>query len=298
MHPLINHTSSQASILQLCQLVGVSRCGYYRYLQHSATVQECDPARSEIQQICAEYPSYGYRRVSQELHRRGSCVNHKRVLALMRKENLLCRPKRRWVRTTDSRHGFRVYPNLARTMTVTHPNQLWVADITYIRLVHGFAYLAVVLDAFSRRAIGWAISSRIDAKLSLAALTMALSSRVVTPGLVHHSDQGVQYASSDYVALLVSKNIAISMSRKGNPYDNALAESFIKTLKTEEVYLNEYNTIIDAQCNIEHFIERVYNQKRLHSSLRYKTPIEIEAQYTNCTTVNPSTLTLSKTVSV
>jgi putative transposase len=298
MHPLMNHRPSGVSLQQLCRLAGVPRCGYYRYLQRSAAVKECDPARSEIQQICAEYSSYGYRRVSQELHRRGSCINHKRVLALMRKENLLCRVKRRWVRTTDSRHGYRVYPNLARTISLTHPNQLWVADITYIRLVHGFAYLAVVLDAFSRRAVGWAVSSRIDTKLSLAALTMALSHRVVTPGLVHHSDQGVQYASSDYVALLLSKNIAISMSRKGNPYDNALAESFIKTLKTEEVSLNEYNTLIDARWNIEGFIERVYNQKRLHSSLGYKPPVEFEAQYTNCTTVNPSTLTLSKTVSV
>jgi transposase InsO family protein len=298
MHPLINHRSSQVSTQQLCQLAGVSRCGYYRYLQHSAVVKECDSARSEIQQICAEYPSYGYRRVSQELHRRAYCVNHKRVLALMRKDNLLCRPKRRWVRTTESRHGYRVYPNLARAMSLTHPDELWVADITYIRLVHGFAYLAVILDAFSRRAVGWAVSSRIDTKLSLAALTMALRNRIVTPGLVHHSDQGVQYACNDYVALLLSKNIAISMSRKGNPYDNALAESFIKTLKTEEVSLNEYNTLIDAQSNIEHFIGRVYNQKRLHSSLGYKPPIEFEAQYAITTTVNPSTLTLSKTVSV
>ncbi len=298
MHPLIDQISPKVSTQHLCRLAGVSRCGYYRHLERRSTTEERDPARNQIQQICAEYPSYGYRRVSRELYRRGSCVNHKRVLALMRKENLLCRPRRRWVRTTDSSHSYRVYSNLAQTMVLTEPNQLWVADITYIRLVHGFAYLAVILDAFSRRAVGWALSSRIDTKLSLAALTMALDTRSVAPGLVHHSDQGVQYASSEYVALLVSKNITISMSRRGNPYDNALAESFMKTLKAEEVYLNEYNTLFDARLNIERFIDHVYNQKRLHSSLGYRPPVEFEALWLNKTSINPSTLTQQKTVSV
>jgi transposase InsO family protein len=183
-------------------------------------------------------------------------------------------------------------------MTVTVPDQLWVADLTYIRLGRGFAYLAVVLDACSRRAIGWALSSHIDTALSLRALTMALAVRRPPQGLVHHSDQGVQYACNDYVALLVSKNITISMSRKGNPYDNALAESFIKTLKAEEVYLNEYNTLLDAKNNIEHFIDQVYNHKRLHSSLGYRTPVEYEALFNNQLTKNLSTLTTPNTVSV
>ena len=298
MHPLIDHISSEVSIQHLCGLAGVSRCGYYRHLQRKNNAQQPDQVRNEIRQICGEYSSYGYRRVSQELYRRGSRVNHKRVLALMRKEKLLCRPKRRWVRTTDSSHGYRVYSNLAKTMILTEPNQLWVADITYIRLVRGFAYLAVILDAFSRRALGWSLSSRIDTKLSLAALTMALENRTVTSELVHHSDQGVQYASSEYVALLLSKNITISMSRRGNPYDNALAESFMKTLKTEEVYLNEYNTIFEARLNIEHFIDHVYNQKRLHSSLGYRPPVEFEAIWFNKTSMNPSTLNHQKTVSL
>ena len=169
---------------------------------------------------------------------------------------------------------------------VTRPNELWVADITYVRLLRGFAYLAVILDAFSRRAIGWDISMHIDTKLSLAALLMALETRHVVPGLVHHSDRGIQYASGDYVALLKSKNIVISMSRKGNPYDNAKAESFMKTLKSEEVSLNEYETFLDAKQNIEHFISLVYNNKRLHSSLGYQTPAEFEAHYINRSTLS------------
>jgi putative transposase len=297
MHPLIDHISSEVSIQPLCQLAGVSRCGYYRHLKRKNNAQQPDPTHIQIRQICEEYPSYGYRRVSQELYRRGSRVNHKRVLALMRKENLLCRPKRRWVRTTDSCHGYRIYSNLATTMVLTEPNQLWVADITYIRLVRGFAYLAVILDAFSRRVLGWSLSSRMDTKLSLAALTMALDNRTITSGLVHHSDQGVQYASSEYVALLLSKNITISMSRRGNPYDNALAESFMKTLKAEEVHLNEYNTLFDARLNIDRFIDHVYNHKRLHSSLGYRPPVEFEALWLDKTSMNPSTLTQQNTVS-
>jgi transposase InsO family protein len=197
--------------------------------------------------------------VTHELRRHGHRVNHKRILALMRTERLLCRPKRRFIRTTDSRHGLPVYPNLARTLSVTQLNQLWVADLTYVRLVRGFAYVAVILDAFSRRAVGWALSSHADTELSLRALRMALAARQVGPGLVHHSDQGVQYASADYVALLTSRGITISMSRTGNPYDNAVAESFMKTLKAEEVYLNEYESLLDAMTNINHFIDQIYN---------------------------------------
>jgi transposase InsO family protein len=241
-----------------------------------------------MRQICERYPAYGYRRVTKALVREGFRANHKRVLALMRTEELLCRPKRRFVRTTDSEHPYRIHPNLARTLSLTGPNQLWVADITYVRLVQGFVYVAVILDAFSRRAIGWALSTHIDTTLSLTALRMALEQRQIVPGLVHHSDQGVQYASHEYVNLLKSKNIVISMSRKGNPYDNAKAESFIKTLKTEEVHLNEYETVHDAWCNIEYFIDAVYNHKRLHSALGYLTPVEFEIRYL---TQNPPTLT-------
>ncbi len=247
-----------------------------------------------MRQICEHYPAYGYRRVTRALRREGYPVNHKRVLAFMHRENLLCRPRRRFIRTTNSERPYRIYPNLARTMSPTGPNQLWVADITYVRLTQGVAYLAVVLDAFSRRAIGWALGAHIDTTLSLTALQMALQRRPIAPGLVHHSDQGVQYASSEYITLLKSKNIAMSMSRKGNPYDNAKAESFIKTLKTEEVYRNEYETVLDARYDIEYFIDAVYNHKRLHSALGYLPPVEFEARYL---TRNLSTLTQANTVS-
>ena len=298
MHPLIQQQSSTVPIRRLCQMAHVPRCGYYRYCQCTADAGASDPICSEVHRICAEDTSYGYRRVTYELHRRGHQVNHKRILTLMRKEKLLCRAKRRFVRTTDSQHGLKVYPNLARSMTVVQPNQLWVADLTYIRLVRGFVYLAVILDAFSRSAIGWAIDSHIDTALSLDALTMALAQRQISPGVVHHSDQGVQYASSDYTALLLSKNFTISMSRKGNPYDNALAESFMKTLKTEEAYFNEYDTFHDAKSNIKRFIEQVYNYKRLHSSLGYRPPAEFEALFNNNITLNSSTLSTPKTVSM
>jgi putative transposase len=282
MYTLIDHIEVDLTIQERCRLAGVPRSSYYR--QHSVQTP-IDLVEQQVHQVCRDYPRYGYRRVTKELCRRGSYANHKRVLALMRKENLLCRIKRRFVHTTDSRHSLPIYPNVARSIVVTRPNELWVADITYVRLLHGFAYLAVILDAFSRRAVGWATSMHIDTKLSLAALMMALETRSIVPGLVHHSDRGVQYASSDYVALLKSKNIVISMSRKGNPYDNAKAESFMKTLKSEEVSLNEYVTFFDAKHNIEHFIDLVYNNKRLHSALGYQTPAEFEAPYMNRSTL-------------
>lgn len=243
--------------------------------------------------MCAESTSYGYRRATHELRRRGFCVGRKRVRTLMRKENLRCRRKKRWIQTTDSKHGYRIYPNLAQEMVLERPNQLWVADITYIRLIYEFVYLAVILDAFSRRAVGWALSRHIDTPLTQAALEKALQTRTVEPGLVHHSDRGVQYASTEYVALLKSRNIAISMSRKGNPYDNAKAESFMKTLKTEEVSINEYETFVQAKEQIDRFIDIVYNNKRLHSALDYATPAEFEAE---CFT-KPFTLTTAETVS-
>jgi putative transposase len=298
MVPLIEGTLSTLSVQQLCRLARVPRSSYYRRHRHSGVEDQPDAVCPELHRVCEDYPSYGYRRVTHELRRRGHRVNHKRILALMRAERLLCRPKRRFIRTTDSQHGLPVYPNLARTLSVTQPNQLWVADLTYVRLVRGFAYIAVILDAFSRRAVGWALSSHVDTALSLRALTMALAARQVGPGLVHHSDQGVQYASADYVALLTSKNITISMSRAGNPYDNAMAESFMKTLKAEEVYLNEYEDLLDAATNIDHFIDQMYNKKRLHSSLGYMPPVEFEAQLNHILTQNQSTLTAIKTVSV
>jgi transposase InsO family protein len=279
MYEHIAHIDVALTVQDRCRLAGVPRSSYYR--QHDREKIQPNGVVQEVRKICGEYPRYGYRRVTKELVRRGAQANHKRVLTLMRKENLLCRIKRRFVHTTDSRHDLPIYPNVARSLVVTRPNELWVADITYVRLLHGFAYLAVILDAFSRRAIGWAISMHIDTKLSLAALTMALETRSLLPGLVHHSDRGVQYASSDYVTLLKSKNIVISMSRKGNPYDNAKAESFMKTLKSEEVSLNDYESFSDAKQNIEHFISLVYNYKRLHSSLGYQTPVEFEAHYIN-----------------
>lgn len=240
---------------------------------------------------------YGYRRVTAELHRRGCIINHKRILALMRKDNLLCLKKKRWLCTTNSSHAYRVYPNLARDVVLTHLNQLWVADITYVRLARQFVYLAVVLDAFSRRAIGWAVRLHLDTQLSLAALERALTMRTVSPGLIHHSDRGVQYAAGEYIDLLTKNHIAISMSRKGNPYDNAKAESFMKTLKHEEVLLNEYETLDDAHANIGRFIDKVYNTKRLHSSLGYRPPVEFKADFLHSLNPHSSTLTNDQTVS-
>ncbi len=234
--------------------------------------------RDAIQKLAVEMPAYGYRRITMALRRAGWVVNHKRVLRLMREDNLLCLRRRAFVRTTDSNHQLRVYPNLARDMKVDGLNQLWVADITYIRLALEFVYLAVILDAFSRRAIGWALGRTLEAELAVAALRLALACGRVAPGLVHHSDQGVQYASGDYTELLTEHAILISMSRRGNPYDNAQAESFMKTLKYEEVYRTEYLDFADARRRIGKFLESVYNRKRLHSALGYLPPAEFEQQ--------------------
>jgi putative transposase len=233
--------------------------------------------RDAIQRIALDWPVYGRRRMTKELRRRGWTVNHKRVHRIMREDNLLCLRKRKFVATTDSNHGRKVYPNLAREMVLTGMDQLWRADITYIRLREEFVYLAVILDAFSRRVIGWALDRTMEDALTLSALQMALSRRVVEPGLVHHSDRGSQYASLDYTNLLKENGIVISMSRKGNPWDNAACESFMKTLKYEEVHRNEYRDLAEAWSEIREFLERVYNQKRLHSALGYVPPEEFEA---------------------
>ena len=245
-----------------------------------------------IEAIIEEFPGYGYRRVTRELHRREMMVNHKKVLRIMRHRGLTRKPKRRWIRTTNSNHHCRVYPNLIKNLAVTGPNQVWVADITYIAIQTAFVYLAVILDLFARRAVGYAISRAIDTALCLEALSMALRLRKPPQGVIHHSDQGVQYASCDYVKVLLDHSFRISMARRGNPYDNAAAESFIKTLKTEEVYLWEYRTLADVQIRLPYFIEEVYNQKRLHSSLGYRPPAEFEEWFSK-TQPCPATLTAS-----
>lgn len=295
IYPLIEKASHELPVQQLCDLAALPRSSYYRASQ--VRDPRSDPNEEvlrEIRTICEEMPRYGSPRVTAELRRRGFRVNHKRVSRLMAKVNLRCRTNKRFVRTTDSKHGYRVYPDVAKNIVPVRPDQLWRADITYVRLLREFIYLAVILDAFSRRVVGWALSRHIDATLTLTALRMALAQRRITPELVHHSDRGVQYACDEYIALLTKHNVIISMSRKGNPYDNAMAESFMKTLKTEEVYINEYNTVSEATRNIHQFIEIVYNSKRLHSSLGYITPCEKEAEYHN--TQKPN-LAIQETVS-
>jgi transposase InsO family protein len=260
----------------LCQAAGISRAGYYRFLGGGEAQAGDIDVRSAIQTIALEWPAYGYRRIYRELQRRGWNVNHKRVLRLMRVDNLLCLRKRKFMVTTHSKHALPVYPNLAKDMVLTGLNQLWVADITYIRLEVEFVFLAVLLDAFSRRCIGWALRCSFEAGLVLEALRMALRQRHPRPGLVHHSDRGVQYASQEYRQQLDRYGIRISMSRRGNVYDNAMAESFIKTLKYEEVYRSEYRNLEEAKASMQEFLEKIYNQKRLHSALGYRPPREFE----------------------
>ncbi|HHN73107.1 MAG TPA: IS3 family transposase [Thermopetrobacter sp.] len=266
------------SVGRACELAGVSRAGYYREWAEHEPRQEEAAVRDAIQRVCLAHPSYGSRRVSAQLKQEGMAVNRKRVQRLMRADNLLVLRKRRWVVTTDSRHTYAVYPNLAVGLKPAGADELWVADITYIRLREAFVCLAVILDGWSRRVVGWALGERLRAELALGALEQALAERRPPPGLVHHSDRGVQYCAGRYVDLLEEHGLRISMSRAGNPYDNALAESFLRTLKCEEVYLNEYRDVADARARIGRFLEDYYNRRRLHSSLGYRAPERFEAE--------------------
>ena len=280
----------------MCQLARVSRSSYYRHWQASAPREMDTALRDRIQQIAiAMRRTYGYRRIAEQLKLTGWVVNRKRVLRLMKQDNLLCLRRKTFVPvTTDSRHQWRVWPNLARGIETTGINQLWVADITYIRLREEFVFLAIILDAHSRRVIGWSLDPELSARLAIKALEMALHGRRPEPGMIHHSDRGVQYACADYTAILLQRGIQISMSRIGNPYDNAKAESFMKTLKYEQLYALEFRDIEQLRRSIQHFIERIYNRHRLHSALSYRSPADFEATCGDSTDAALNELMLGK----
>lgn len=269
----------ELSARRLCALLGFSRSWWYERTRPRERDDEAIALRAAIEQVVLDFPGYGYRRVTHALRREGWVVNAKRVLRVMREEALLCQLQRRFVPTTDSRHTLGRYPNLLRERAPSGPNQAWVADITYIRLPTAFCYLAAMLDAWSRRCVGWELARTIDADLTLAALERAIADRRPAPGLIHHSDHGVQYVSSRYVDRLAQIGAQVSMAAVGNVYENALAESFFATLKREEVYLHDYRTLGEAEANLERFLNDVYNHKRLHSSLGYRPPSEFEARF-------------------
>lgn len=269
----------EVSVRRLCGLHQVSRSWFLRRPHQQQSAEHDEGLAKDIEAIVLKFSGYGYRRVTHELVRRGCPANHKRVLRVMRERRLLCRSKRRYQTTTDSVHGETRFPNLLSNVIPVRPDQVWQADLTYIRVEHGFVYLACVLDSFTREIVGWSLSKFMDADLPLAALNNALAARRPAPGLLHHSDQGVQYASRVYSERLRTAGITPSMSRKGNPYDNARIESFYKTLKTEEVDVQDYLDLEDAQQNLDRFIGECYNHERLHSSLGYVPPAEFAARY-------------------
>ena len=271
------------SVERMCTLTQVSRAGFYRWLQRKQPGVEEMAVRAGIQEVAVEHHRrYGYRRITAELRHRGMIVNHKRVLRMMQEDNLLAVRRRKFVSTTDSRHPFEVFLNLAQRMELTAPNQLWVADLTYIRLQQEFVYMAVVLDAFSRRVVGWALNRSLRSAVAVDALQQAMDTRKPLPGLVHHSDRGVQYASQDYIELLQRHGATCSMSRTGNPYDNARCESFLKTLKQEEIYCREYRDLDDLRLHSNAFIDEYYNRRRLHSALGYVSPDAFEQAASQC----------------
>ena len=271
------------SVERMCTLTQVSRAGFYRWLQRKQPGVEETAVRAGIQEVAVEHHRrYGYRRITAELRHRGMIVNHKRVLRMMQEDNLLAVRRRKFVSTTDSRHPFEVFLNLAQRMELTAPNQLWVADLTYIRLQQEIVYMAVVLDAFSRRVVGWALNRSLRSAVAVDALQQAMDTRKPLPGLVHHSDRGVQYASQDYIELLQRHGATCSMSRTGNPYDNARCESFLKTLKQEEIYCREYRDLDDLRLHSNAFIDEYYNRRRLHSALGYVSPDAFEQAASQC----------------
>lgn len=267
----------EIGIAGFCQLAGVARAGYYRYWIRKAPQEADGELRDRIQRICLAHRAYGYRRVRAALGKQGFVVNHKKIRRIMREDNLLAIRRRKWITTTDSRHQLAIFPNLAPFMELDGADQLWVADLTYIRLRSEFVYLAVVLDAWSRRVIGWALDRQLTASLPKEALRRAIAARRPAAGLVHHSDRGVQYASLEYVTLLHDNQIVGSMSRTGYPYDNARCESFMKTLKQEEIRCRRYGTMDELRKNLEEFIDHYYNERRLHSALAYRSPQEFES---------------------
>jgi putative transposase len=275
---MLSSLQGKLSVERMCTLAQVSRAGFYRWLKTKEPAAEETAVRSAIQEIAVQHRRcYGYRRITAQLRQRGMVVNRKRVLRMMQEDNLLAIRTRKFVPTTDSRHSFEVYLNLAKRMELTAPNQLWVADLTYVRVQQEFVYLAVVLDAFSRRVVGWALNRSLRSTVAVDALQQAIDERQPLPGLVHHSDRGVQYASEDYINLLRKRGATCSMSRVGNPYDNARCESFLKTLKQEEIYCREYRDMEDLRVHSSTFIEEYYNRQRLHSALGYLSPEAFEA---------------------
>jgi transposase InsO family protein len=275
MIPTLQDTVPAVSVRTICQLLGVSRSWYYAARQPSSRTQDDEVVIQRIEQIVVRHPGYGYRRVTVALQRQGVVINHKRVRRLMQTRSLLC-AVRRYVRTTQSQHAFRRLPNLAKTHVPSGPNQLWVADLTYLHLARETGFLACILDAWSRKCIGWAVGADLTTALTVRALEQALRTRQPAPGWIHHSDQGVQYANHRYAELLTQNGAVMSMSATGQPTDNAIMESFFSTLKREEVWLTDYRDLAEARLCLHRFIDQIYNTERLHSSLDYQSPVAFE----------------------